>query len=58
MPFLILFMLVFILLAVVWVIGAGLLLGTLLSNGARTLGSTLDYKGKKCACHFPFRHNE
>jgi hypothetical protein len=58
MPLLILFMVLFILLAFIWIIGAGALLTTLFSNSARGLGSVLDYKGKKCACHFPFRHNE
>jgi hypothetical protein len=57
MPFLIVMILVFVLLGMLWVIGAGLLLGTALSGVPGVLDRILNYKGKNCACHFPFKHH-
>jgi len=56
MPFLVVFMLLFIGLALVWVIGAGLLFGTLLSRIPNLLDKALVSKSEHCACHFPFKH--
>jgi len=56
MPFLIFFMLLFILLGLLWVAGAGLLLGTAISRLPKVLDRIFDYKGRSCTCHFPFKH--
>ena len=56
MPFLIFFMLIFILLGMLWLIGAGLLFGTALSRLPRVAGRMFAYKGRYCTCHFPFKH--
>jgi hypothetical protein len=55
MPILIFCMLLFILLGILWLIGAGLLFGALLGKTGAGVGSALDYHGKNCACRFPFR---
>ena len=57
MPILIFLMLLFIGLGLVWVVGAGLLIGTVISRVPNALDAVLDYKGKNCACHFPFGHH-
>ena len=58
MPFLIFFMLLFLCLGLIWVIAAGLLVGTLVSRIPNVLDRALDYKGPGyCACHFPFQHH-
>ena len=57
MPLLILMMLLFVALALIWVVAAGLLAANFLSGGARLLEHTLDYKGGPCACHFPPRRH-
>jgi hypothetical protein len=56
MPFFIFLMLVFILLGMLWVIGAGLLLAGFFSGAARGLEQIFDYRGRNCTCHFPFKH--
>lgn len=56
MPFLVFFMLLFVFLGLLWVVGAGLLVGTLVSRVPNVLDKILDYKGENCACHFPFKH--
>lgn len=56
MPFLILLMLVFLLLGMLWVIGAGLLIAGFFSGTSRGLGQVFDYHGRHCTCHFPFKH--
>jgi uncharacterized membrane protein YedE/YeeE len=56
MPLLVFFMLVFVLLGALWVIGAGLLLAGVISGTAKGLGEMLDYRGRRCTCHFPFKH--
>ncbi|HJT88281.1 MAG TPA: hypothetical protein VJ732_10505 [Bryobacteraceae bacterium] len=38
-----------------WVLAGGLLMGTLVSRGPVSLEKILNYKGKNCACRFPFR---
>jgi hypothetical protein len=57
MPILIFFMLLFIALGLVWLVGAGLLAATVVSSLPRVFDKVLDYKGKSCACHFPFKHH-
>ena len=57
MPFLIFFMLLFVALGLIWIVGAGLLVGTLFSGIPHVLDKVLDYKGTHCACHFPFKHH-
>jgi len=57
MPLLIFFMLLFILLGMLWVIGAVLLVATVFSGGpSRVMDRLTDYKGRHCTCHFPFKH--
>lgn len=56
MPLLILFLILFGILALAWVAAAGLLVGTTLSRTPNLLDKVLNYKGKHCACHFPERH--
>ena len=56
MPILVFFMLLFIGMALVWVVAAGLLLGTVISGIPGALDKMLDYKGKHCVCHLPFMH--
>jgi hypothetical protein len=57
MPILVLFMLLFIVLGLIWVVGACLLVGNLVSGLPRVFDNVLDYKGKNCACRFPFKHH-
>jgi hypothetical protein len=56
MPILVFFMLLFIGIALIWVVAAGLLLGTVISGIPGALDKMLDYKGEHCVCHFPFMH--
>ena len=57
MPFLIVFMLLFVGLGLVRIVAAGLLAGTVFARVPNILDKVLDYKGKHCACTFPFgRH--
>ena len=56
MPILVFFMLLFIGMALVWVVAAGLLLGTVISGIPGALDKMLDYKGEHCVCHLPFMH--
>ncbi len=56
MPILVFFMLLFIGLGLIWVVAAGLLLGTVISGIPGALDKMLDYKGEHCVCHFPFKH--
>jgi hypothetical protein len=53
---LVFFMLLFVGLALIWVVAAGLLFGTVISGIPSALDRILDYKGTNCACHFPFKH--
>ena len=57
MPFFIFFMLLFVALGLIWIVGAGLLVGTVLSGIPHVLDKVLDYKGKHCACSFPFHEH-
>ncbi len=52
MPFFVFFMLLFIVLALVWVVAAGLLIGTFFAGTPRFLERVFDYKGPHCVCHF------
>jgi hypothetical protein len=55
MPILIFCMLLFILLGILWIIGAGLLFGTILSRMGENAGKALDHESSNCVCHFPYR---
>ncbi len=55
MPLLIFAALLFVLLGLLWVIGAGVLFGVALSNTRPTLDRILDHRGGRCACRFPLR---
>jgi hypothetical protein len=57
MALFIFFMLLFVALGLVWLVAAGLLVGTLFSGIPRVLDRVLDYKGKHCACSFPFHEH-
>jgi len=57
MPFLIVFMLLFLGLGLIWIVAAGLLAATALSRSPRVIDKILDYHGKHCACSFPFHHH-
>jgi hypothetical protein len=54
MLFLVPLIILFALLALLWVAAAGLLAGHFLAGFPKVLDRVLDYEGK-CACHFPFR---
>lgn len=54
MPFLIFFMLLFVVLGLIWVVAASLLASTALAGIPHVLDKVLNYKGKHCACSFPF----
>jgi hypothetical protein len=57
MPILFVFMLLFVALGLIWIVGAGLLVGTLFSGIPHVLDKVLDYHGKHCACSFPFHEH-
>ncbi len=54
MLLLVFFMLLFVGLGLIWVVGAGVLAGAVISRVPNFLDAVLNYKGKNCACHFPF----
>ena len=58
MFFLVPFMLLFAVLGLLWIAGAALFFGAVLSHVPKALGAALDYKGGLCGCHFPFRHHD
>ncbi len=55
MPILIFMMLLFIGLGLIWVIAAGVMVGTLVAGIPNVLDKVLDYKGENRADHFPFK---
>jgi hypothetical protein len=57
MPLFIFFMLLFIVLGLIGFVAAGLLVGTLFSGIPHVIDRMLDYKGKHCACSFPFHEH-
>ncbi|MBZ5577749.1 MAG: hypothetical protein LAP40_14405 [Acidobacteriia bacterium] len=57
MPFLIVFMLLFVGLGLIWIVAAGLLAATALSRSPRVIDKVLDYQGKHRACYYPFHRH-
>jgi len=57
MPVLVPFLLLFVALALLWVIAAGLLVGTLIVRAPSVLDRVLDHKGDNCACYLGLKHH-
>ena len=57
MPILVPFLLLFVMLALLWVIAAGLLVGTLIVNAPRVLERMLSHRGENCACYLGLKHH-
>ena len=57
MPVLVPFMLLFVALALLWVVAAALLVGTLIVHAPRVLERMLDHKGDNCACYLGLKHH-
>lgn len=57
MPVLVPFLLLFVMLGLLWVVAAGLLVGSLVINAPHVLEKMLDYKGDHCACYLGMKHH-
>jgi hypothetical protein len=57
MPILVPFLLLFVMLGLLWVVAAGLLVGTLIVHAPRVLEKMLDHKGDTCACYLGLKHH-
>jgi hypothetical protein len=57
MPILVPFLLLFVMLGLLWVVAAGLLVGTLAKQAPRVLEKMLDHKGDNCACFLGMKHH-
>jgi len=57
MPILVPFLLLFVMLGLLWVVAAGLLVGTLAKQAPRILEKMLSHKGDNCACFLGMKHH-
>ncbi len=57
MPVLVPFLVLFVMLALLWVVAAAVLIGTLIVRAPRALEKMLDHREHNCACYFGMKHN-